>query len=137
LLSAICDLFCVARQSVVGHLLRSIMNADYWEKRTALVRNGAVRVISLAGSQEVDYWRDQFKSARGNARKIELMTWARHATVLRGRAHYGRIGEIAEYIFRFTRGSQGELLKFGLVAFSKSEDRALARHIIDIFGTEN
>ena len=79
------------------------MNAEYWENRTALIRNGAVRVIPLAGSEEVDYWREQFKLARGNARKIELMTWARHATTLRGRAHYGCIGEIAEYIFRFTR----------------------------------
>jgi hypothetical protein len=113
------------------------MNAEYWEKRTALVRNGAVRVIPLAGSEEVDYWRDQFKSARGNTRKTELMTWARHATTLRGRAQYGCIGEIAEYIFRFSRSSKGELLKFGLVAFSKSEDRALARHIIDIFDTKN
>jgi hypothetical protein len=113
------------------------MNAEYWEKRTALVQNGAVRVISLAGSKEVDYWRDQFKLVGGNTRKIELMTLAKNATVLRGRAHYGHIGEIAEYIFRFTRDSKGELLKCGLVAFSKSEDRALARHIIDIFGTEN
>jgi hypothetical protein len=113
------------------------MNAEYWEKRTALVGNGAVRVISLAGSEEVDYWRDRFKSARANTRKIELMTWARHTTVLRGRVYYGRVGEIAEYIFRFIRGPKGELLKFGLVAFSKSEDRALARHVIDIFGAEN
>jgi hypothetical protein len=113
------------------------MDAEYWKKRTALVRNGAVRIIPLAGSEEVDYWRDQFKLACGNARKIELMTWARHATTLRGRAHYGCIGEIAEYIFRFTRGSTGELSKFGLVAFSKLEDRALARHIIDIFDTKN
>jgi hypothetical protein len=137
LLSAICDLSRFARQSVISHPLRPIMNADYWDKRTALVRNGAVRVISLAGSEEVDYWRDQFKSARGNNRKIELMTWARHATTLRGRAYYGCIGEIAEYIFRFSRSSKGEILKFGLVAFSKSEDGALARHIIDLFGAEN
>jgi hypothetical protein len=113
------------------------MNTEYWEKRTALVRNGAVRVISLTGSDEVDYWRERFKSVRGNTSKIELMTWARHATTLRGRAYYGCIGEIAEYIFRFNRSSKGELLKFGLVAFSKSEDRALARHIIDLFGAEN
>jgi hypothetical protein len=113
------------------------MNAKYWEKRTALIRNGAVRVISLSRSEEVDYWRDQLKLARGNTRKIELMTWARHATTLRGRARYGCIGETAEYIFRFTRSSKGELLKFGLVAFSKSEDRALARHIIDVFEAKN
>ena len=113
------------------------MNPEYWEKRTALIGKGTVRVISLGGSEEVDYWRDQFRSARANNRKIELMTWARHSTVLRGRAHYGRVGEIVEYIFRFVRDPKGELLQFGLVAFSKSEDRALARHIVDIFGTEN
>jgi hypothetical protein len=28
-------------------------------------------------------------------------------------------------------------LKFGTVAFSKSVDRALARHVIDIVGTKN
>jgi hypothetical protein len=134
---AICCLRFVTRCPATCHLLRPIMNAEYWEKRTAMVRNGAVRVISLAGAEEVDYWRDQFKSARGNTRKIELMTLARNATVLRGRAHYGCIGEIAEYVFRFTRDSKGKLLKFGLVAFSKSEDRVLACHIIDIFGTEN
>jgi hypothetical protein len=115
----------------------TILNAEYWEKRTVLIRNGAVRVLSLSGSEEVDYWRDRLKSTRGNTRKIELMTWARHAATLRGRAHYGCIGEVAEYIFQFTRSSEGELLKFGLVAFSKSEDRALARHVIDIFETKN
>jgi hypothetical protein len=113
------------------------MNAEYWEKRTALIQNGAVRVLSLCGSEEVDYWRDQFKSTRENKRKIELMTWERHATRLRGRAHYGRIGEVAEYLFRFTRSSEGQLLKSGIVAFAKPEDRALARQVIDIFETEN
>jgi hypothetical protein len=117
--------------------IRFATNAEYWEKRTALIRNGAVRVISLSGSAEVDYWRDRLKLTRGNARKIELMTWARHATTLRGRAHYDCIGEVAEYIFQFIRSSEGELLKFGLVAFSKPEDRALARHVIDIFETSN
>jgi hypothetical protein len=113
------------------------MNAEYWEKRTALIRDGAVRVISLSGSAEVDYWRDRLKLTRGNAGKIELMTWARHATALRGRAHYGCIGEVAQYIFRFIRSSEGELLKFGLVAFSKPEDRALACYVIDTFETSN
>jgi hypothetical protein len=117
--------------------IRFDMNAEYWEKRTAFIRNGAVRVISLSGSAEVDYWRDRLKLTRGNPRKIELMTWARHATTLRGRAQYDCIGEVAEYIFRFIRSSEGELLKFGLVAFSKPEDRALARHVIDIFETSN
>ena len=58
------------------------------------------------------------------------------AVTLRGRAHYGRIDEIAEYVFQFIRTSEGELLKFGAVAFSKSEDRALARQVIDIFGNK-
>jgi hypothetical protein len=115
----------------------STMNAEYWEKKTALIRNGAVRVIALSGSAEVDYWRDRLRLTRGNARKIELMTWARHATTLRGRTHYDCIGEVVEYIFRFIRSSEGELLKFGLVAFSKPEDRALARHVIDIFEASN
>jgi hypothetical protein len=35
------------------------MNADYWEKRTALIRDGAVRVLSLFRPEEVDYWRDE------------------------------------------------------------------------------
>ena len=77
--------------------------------------------------EDVDYWRDQLKSHRRNSREIELVTWAKHAATLRGRAHYGRIDEIAEYVFQFIRTSEGELLKFGAVAFSKSEDMALAR----------
>jgi hypothetical protein len=56
---------------------------------------------------------------------------------LRRRAHYGPIDEIVEHVFQFIRTSEGELLKFGAVAFSKSEDRALARPVIDIFGTKN
>jgi hypothetical protein len=68
---------------------------------------------------------------------LVLITWAKHAVTLRGRAHYGRIDEIAEYVFQFIRTSEGELLKFGAVAFSKSEDRALARQVIDIFGAKN
>jgi hypothetical protein len=31
------------------------MNADYWEQRTALIRDGAVRVLSLSKPEEVDY----------------------------------------------------------------------------------
>jgi hypothetical protein len=113
------------------------LNADYWEKRTALIRNGAVRVLSLFGVEEVDYWRDELKSRRSNTREIELMTWARHAATVRGRTHYGRMDEVAEYVFQFNRSSEGELLKFGAVAFSKSADWALARQVIDIFGTKN
>jgi hypothetical protein len=112
------------------------MNADYWEKRTALIRDGAVRVLSLFTPEEVDYWRDELKSNRRNTREIELMTWARHAATLRGRAYYGR-DEVAEYVFHFNRTSEGELLKFGAVAFSKSADWGLARQMIDIFGTKN
>ena len=113
------------------------MNADYWEKKTALIRGGVVRVISLFRPEEVDYWRDELKSHRRNSREIELMTWAKHAATLRGRVHYGRIDEVAEYVFQFNRTSEGELLKFGTVAFSRSEDRALARQVIDIFGAKN
>ena len=113
------------------------MNADYWEKRTALIRDGAVRVLSLFRPEEVDYWRDELKSNRRNTREMELMTWAKHAATLRGRAHYGRMDEVAEYVFQFNRTSEGELLKFGAVAFSKSADWALARQVIDIFGTKN
>jgi hypothetical protein len=113
------------------------MNADYWEKRTALIRDGAVRVLPLFGSEEVDYWRDELKSNRRNTREIELMTWAKHAATLRGRAHYGGMDEVAEYVFQFNRTSEGELLKFGAVAFSKSADWGQARQVIDIFGTKN
>jgi hypothetical protein len=45
--------------------------------------------------------------------------------------------KFAEYVFQFIRTSEGELWKFGAVAFSKAEDRALARQVIDIFGTKN
>ena len=113
------------------------MNADYWEKKTALIRGGAVRVLSLSTREEVDYWRDQLKLNRRNSREIELITWATNGATLRGRAHYGRIDEVAEYVFQFIRTSEGELLKFGTVAFSKSKDRVLARQVIDIFGTKN
>jgi hypothetical protein len=113
------------------------MNADYWEKRTALIRDGAVRVLSLFRPEEVDYWRDELKSNRRNTREIELMTWARHVATLRGRAHYGPMDEVAEYVFEFNRTAKGKLLKFGAVAFSKSADRWLARQVIDIFGTKN
>jgi hypothetical protein len=135
------DLFCGSpgRESVLHFqkFHRVIMNADYWEKRTALIRDGAVRVLSLFRPEEVDYWRDELKSHRRNSREIELMTLAKHAATLRGRAHYGRIDEFAEYVFQFIRTSEGELWKFGAVAFSKAEDRALARQVIDIFGTKN
>ena len=113
------------------------MNADYWKKRTALIRDGAVRVLSLFRPEEIDYWRDELKSNRRNTREIELMTWAKHAATLRGRAHYGPMDEVAEYVFVFNRTLEGELLKFGAVAFSKADDRALARQVIDIFGTKN
>ena len=113
------------------------MNADYWEQRTALIRDGAVRVLSLSTPEEVDYWRDQLKSNRRNSHEIELMTWEKHASTLRGRADYGRCGEVAEYLFQFVRTSEGRLLKFGTVAFSKSVDSALARQVIDIAGTKN
>ena len=93
--------------------------------------------VILSTPEEVDYWRDELKSNRRNSHEIELMTWGKHASTLRGRADYGRIDEIAEYVFQFIRTSEGELLKFGAVAFSKSEDRALARQVIDIFGNKN
>jgi len=113
------------------------MNADYWKQRTALIRDGAVRVLSLSTPEEVDYWREQLKSNRRNSHEIELMTWGKHASTLRGRAEYGLMDEVAEYIFQFIRTAEGELLKFGTVAFSKSVDRALARQVIDIVGTKN
>jgi hypothetical protein len=47
------------------------------------------------------------------------MTWAKHAAMLRGACYYGRIDEIAEYVFQLIRTSEGELLKFDAVAFSK------------------
>ena len=102
-----------------------------------MIRNGAVRIISLSGSEEVDFWRDRLKSSRGNTHKVELMTWARHGTTQRGRAEYSDAGEVAEYIFQFIRSSEGKLLKSGLIAFSKPENRALARHVVDIFSTKN
>ena len=113
------------------------MNAEYWEQRTALIRDGAVRVLSLSTPEEVDYWRDQLKSNRRNSQEIELVTWGKHASTLRGRADYGRTDEIADYLFQFIRTSEGKLLKFGTVAFSKSVDSALARQVIDIVGTKN
>ena len=113
------------------------MNADYWKQRTAFIGDGAVRVLSLSTSEEVDYWRDQLKSNRRNDHELEVMTWGKHASKLRGRAHYGHLDEIAEYVFQFVRSSEGKLLKFGTVAFSKSADRALAQQIIDVAGTKN
>jgi hypothetical protein len=114
-----------------------IMNADYWEERTALIGDGAVRVLSLSTPEEVDYWREQLKSNRRNSHELELMTWAKHTSTLRGRADYGHLDEVAEYVFQFIRTSEGKLLKFGTVAFSKFVDRALARQIIDVVGTKN
>jgi hypothetical protein len=61
------------------------MNANYWEKRTVLIRDASVRMLSLSGSEEVDYWRNELKSNRRNSREIELMTWADNAVTLRGR----------------------------------------------------
>jgi hypothetical protein len=114
-----------------------VMDAEYWQKRTALLWDGAVRVLSLGKAEEVDYWRDELKANRKNPREIELMTWTDQKTTLRGRAHYGGLDEVAEYIFRFIRTSEGRLLKFGAVAFSKREDRALARQVIDAFEAQN
>ena len=108
------------------------MNAEYWERRTALIRDGAVRVLSLSTPEEVDYWREQLKSKRRNQHEIELMTWGKHASTLRGRADYGRVDEVAEYLFQFIRTTEGKLLKFGTVVFSKAVDSALARQVIDI-----
>ena len=113
------------------------MNADYWEERTALIRDGAVRMLTLSGFEEVDYWREELKSNRRNSREIELMTWARNAVTLRGRANYGRVDEVAEYVFQFNRTAEGGLLEFGAIAFSKSEDGALARQVIDTFVAKN
>jgi hypothetical protein len=114
-----------------------MMNADYWEKRTALIRDGAVRLLSLFKPEEVDYWRDELKANRKNLRQIELMTWTDHQATLRGRAQYGRLDEVAEYVFRFIRTSEGGLLKFGAVAFSKRADTALARQVIEVFEAQN
>ena len=113
------------------------MNADYWEERTVLIRDGAVRMLTLSGFEEVEYWRDELKSNRRNSREIELMTWAKNAVTLRGRANYGRVDEVAEYVFQFNRTAEGGLLEFGAIAFSKSEDGAQARHVIDTFVIEN
>jgi hypothetical protein len=41
--------------------------------------------------------------------------------------------EFAEYVFQFNRTAEGKLSKCGAIAFSKSEDRALARQVIDRF----
>jgi hypothetical protein len=112
------------------------MNADYWEKKTIFIRDAAVRMLPLTESEEVDYWRYELKSNRRNSREIELMTWAANAVTLRGRAQYGRMDEVAEYVFQFNRTAEGKLLKFGAIAFSKSEDRALARQVIDTFAAK-
>ena len=113
------------------------MNADYWEERTVLIQDGAVRMLTLSGFEEVDYWREELKSNRRNSREIELMTWAKNAVTLRGRANYGGVDEVAEYVFQFNRTAEGGLLEFGAIAFSKSEDGAQARHVIDTFVIEN
>ena len=72
-----------------------------------------------------------------NSREIDLMTWEENAVILRGRAHYGRMDEVAEYVFQFNRTSEGKLLKSGAIAFSKSEDGALARQVIETFMAKN
>jgi hypothetical protein len=113
------------------------MNADYWQKRTALIRDGAVRLVCLFKPEEVDYWRDELKSNRKNLRPIELLTWSGHQATLRGRAQYGPLDEVAEYVFRFMRTSEGDLLKFGAVAFSHRADGALARQVIESFEAQN
>ena len=113
------------------------MNADYWQKRTALLRDGAVRLLSLSKPEEVDYWRDELKSNRKNLRPIELLTWSGHQATLRGRAQYGPRDEVAEYVFRFMRTPEGGLLKFGAVAFSHRADGALARQVIEAFAAQN
>jgi hypothetical protein len=113
------------------------MDADYWQKRTALLRDGAVRLLSLGKAEEVDYWRDELKVNRRNLREIELMTWSDQKTTLRGRAQYGPPDEVAEYVFRFIRTSEGRLVKFGAVAFSKRADTALARQVIEVFEAQN
>ena len=94
-------------------------------------------MLSLSKPEEVDYWRDQLKWHRKNPREIELMTWSAHATTLRGRAQYGPLDEIAEYVFQFSRSSEGKLVKFGAVAFSKQADAAWARQVIDVFNIKN
>ena len=114
-----------------------VMDAEYWQKRTALLRDGAVRLLSLGKAEEVDYWRDELKLNRRNPREIELMTWTDQKTTLRGRAQYGGLDEVAEYVFRLMRTPEGGLLKSGAVAFSKPEDRALARQVIDAFEAQN
>jgi hypothetical protein len=131
------DPFCLITGQGSHFFVPKIMNADYWEKRTVLIRDAAVRMLSLSGPEEVDYWRNELKSNRRNSREIELMTWAENAVILRGRAHYGRMDEVAEYVFQFNRTSEGKLLKFGAIAFSKSEDGALARQVIDTFVAKN
>jgi hypothetical protein len=113
------------------------MNADYWQKRTALIRDGAVRLLSLFKPEEVDYWRDELKANRNNLHPIELLTWSGHQATLRGRAQYGPLDEVAEYVFRFIRTSEGGLLKFGAVAFSHRAHTALARQVIEVFEAQN
>jgi hypothetical protein len=65
------------------------------------------------------------------------LTWTGHQATLRGRAQYGPSEEVAEYVFRFIRTSEGGLLKFGAVAFCHQADTALARQVIEVFETQN
>jgi hypothetical protein len=62
------------RQRLTGSQFQNfhtvMMNADYWKRRTALIRDGAVRVLSLSTPEEVDYWRDQLKSNRRNSHEL-------------------------------------------------------------------
>jgi hypothetical protein len=113
------------------------MNAGYWQKRTALLRDGAVRLLPLSKPEEVDYWREELTSNRNNLRPIELLTWSGPQATLRGRAQYGPLDEVAEYVFRFMRTPEGGLLKFGAVAFCHRADRALARRVIEAFAAQN
>jgi hypothetical protein len=65
------------------------------------------------------------------------MTWAKKRSNARGRANYGRVDEVAEYVFQFNRTAEAGLLEFGAIAFSKSEDGAQARQVIDTFVIQN
>jgi hypothetical protein len=82
------------------------MNADYWEKKDGFDSGTHQFGCYLWPGREVDYWRNELKSNRRNSREIELMTWAENAVILRGRAHYGRMDEVAEYVFQFNRTSE-------------------------------
>ena len=68
---------------------------------------------------------------------MDLFAHARY--VRTGGIDKNRVGlprKNVEYVFQFIRTSEGELLKFGTVAFSKSVDRALARQVSDLVVTK-